>query len=49
MDFPWDALFTVIGIGLVLTLVINAPTLILMLFTGFIRFITSLFTKEEDI
>ncbi len=49
MEFPWEALFTVIGIALVLVLIINAPMLIIMLFTGIIRFIGSLFKKEDDI
>ena len=48
MEFPWDALFTVIGIALVLVLVFHAPTLLLMLLTGIIKFIKSLFSKEDE-
>lgn len=48
MEFPWEALFTVIGIALVLLLVINAPMILVMLLTGIIRLIRTLFSKQDE-
>lgn len=49
MDFPWDALGTIIGIGLIFTLIIFSPYIVIILIGAIIRFFRNLFSGDDDI
>ena len=49
MDFPWDALGTIMGIGLIFTLIVLAPDLLGMLIGQIARFFRNLFGGDDDI
>ena len=49
MDFPWDALGTILGIGLIFALIMCAPSLLGMLIGEIARFFRNLFGGDDDI
>ena len=48
MDFPWDALGTIVGIGLIFALIGFAPGFLLMLIGEIIKFFRNLFGGDDD-
>ena len=49
MDFPWDALGTIVGVVLILALIAFAPSLLGMLIGEIVRFFRNLFGGDDDI
>lgn len=48
MSFPWEALATIVGIGLIFTLICLAPSLLGMLIGEIGRFFRNLFGGDDD-
>ena len=49
MDFPWDALLTIVGIFIIFALIGFAPSILGMLIGEIIRFFRNLFGGDDDI
>ena len=49
MDFPWDAVGTIVGIGLIFVLIGLAPSILGMLIGEIGRFFRNLFGGDDDI
>ena len=48
MDFPWDALGTILGIGLIFTLICLSPYILAGLLGQILRFFRNLFGGDDD-
>lgn len=49
MDFPWDAVGIIVGVGLIFLLICCAPSLLGMLIGEIARFFRNLFGGDDDV